>query len=117
MPFYETDALERFVGAGGETDLTLDLRGLEPAAALTHLTETLRRGTVAGRRLWLRIDPATPTSGETLFLPVGRTLLAARRQGLVVQFHPLPAASGGGFRVQLGDVAGGTAPTESGAEP
>lgn len=49
----------------------------------------------------IRLDPATAVSGETLFLPVGRQLLDARRRGLVERFHPLPLADGGGFYVEV----------------
>jgi hypothetical protein len=53
------------------------------------------------RTVVIRIDPATAVSGETLFLPVGRQLLDARRRGLVMRFHPLPMSDGGGFHVEL----------------
>ena len=100
MPFYETDDIDRFVRPASATDDVWELRGMAPATAIAFLSQMLERCRGgSSRRVLVRIDPATATSGETLFLPVGRRLLEARRQGLVEQFHPLPAA--GGFWVAL----------------
>ncbi len=102
MPFYATDDIDRFVRPAAATDDVLDLRGMATPVAIDCLSRMLERCRFApSRRLLVRIDPATATSGETLFLPVGRRLLEARRQGWVERFHPLPADAGGGFWVSL----------------
>jgi hypothetical protein len=54
-----------------------------------------------GRSVVLRIDPATPDSGETLFGRLGRHLLDLKRRGLVASLAPLDPARGAGFNLTL----------------
>ena len=68
-------------------------------SAISQMLERVRPDALTS--MVVRIDPATATSGETLFLPVGRQLLEARKRGLITGFQPLPEADGGGFYVEL----------------
>ena len=102
MPLFEPDSIRALVGDRAVGEHTLDLRGVSLSrarAAISQMLEQRHSGDL--KSVVIRIDPATPTSGETLFLPVGRQLLEARRRGLITRFHPLPEADGGGFYVEL----------------
>ncbi len=104
MPLFEPDSLRALVGARADGERTLDLRGASLSHAWPAITQMLERSRFEGlRSVVIRIDPATATSGETLFLPIGRKLLDARKRGLIARFHPLPEADGGGFFVELPD--------------
>ena len=79
------------MGDRASAEHELDLRGVSTAHARIAIERMLeRRHFVEAATVVIRIDPATPTSGETLFLPVGRQLLEARRRKLVGRFTPLP---------------------------
>ena len=102
MPLFEPDSIRALVGDRADGELTLDLRGVslcQARTAISLLLEQRHPGDLTS--VAIRIDPATPTSGETLFLPIGRQLLEARKRGLIARFHPLPEADGGGFYVEL----------------
>lgn len=102
MPWFEPSSIHALVGDRNQGEHTLDLRGVcvtHARLAISQMLEQSRSGDAT--RLVIRIDPATATSGETLFLPVGRLLLDARKRGLITRFHPLPEADGGGFYVEL----------------
>ncbi len=104
MPLFEPDSIRALVGDRANGEHTLDLRGVSLSQAGTAISQMLeQRPSGDLESVVIRIDPATPTSGETLFLPVGRQLLEARRRGLITRFHPLPEADGGGFYVELPD--------------
>lgn len=102
VPFLDPDDVCALVGDQTTGEETLDLRGASADDARIAIASILeRRRTPASATLVIRIDPASATSGETLFIPVGRQLLNARKRGLVSRFHPLPGADGGGFYVEL----------------
>ena len=102
MPLFEPDSIRTLVGDRANGEHTLDLRGVSLNNAKSAISQMLEQRCSGNlESLVIRIDPATPTSGETLFLPVGRQLLEARRCGLIARFHPLPEADGGGFYVEL----------------
>ncbi len=102
MPHSEPIDLRELVGDRADGEYTLDLRGVTAEHARIAIERMLeRRRFGSPTTVNIRLDPATPTSGETLFLPVGRQLLEARRRGLVARLSPLPEADGGGFFVQL----------------
>ncbi len=104
MPWLDPDTVRALVGELADGEHTLDLRGVSLNDAQSAIAEMLeQRHLAASKKLIVRIDPATATSGETLFLPVGRQLLDARKQGLITRMHPLPEADGGGFYVELPD--------------
>jgi len=102
MPLFEPDSIRALVGDCAVGEHTLDLRGVSVKHARMAISQMLERRHLGDpTSVVIRIDPATATSGETLFLPVGRQLLDVRKRGLVTRFHPLPEAGGGGFYVEL----------------
>ena len=102
MPLFDPDNIRALVGDHANGEYTLDLRGVPLSDAESAISQMLERSRPDDlTSLVIRIDPATPTSGETLFLPVGRQLLEARKRRLITRFHPLPEADGGGFYVEL----------------
>ncbi|MEM6710123.1 MAG: hypothetical protein AAF648_15190 [Pseudomonadota bacterium] len=102
MPFFESDEVNALVGETGAVDRVLDLRGASLETAQTAidelLKEPLQKKTVG---VVVRIDPATASSGETLFLPVGRHLLDARKRGQLNRCQPISVEDGAGFYVEL----------------
>ncbi len=102
MPLYDPDSIRALVGERADGDHTIDLRGAALSDAQSTISQLLERGRWGdATSVVIRIDPATATSGETLFLPLGRQLLEARKRGLLTRCHPLPEADGGGFYVEL----------------
>lgn len=92
------------LGRGGiETHATLDLRGLKREAALAKLQALVDAHVAPAPHLYaVLIDPAVPGAGETLFQPVGRYLLDAKRAGKIFAVTPLADPPGGGFAIDLG---------------
>ena len=84
----ETD-VSRLFGSDAAAEAEIDLRGMEMIEALERLGQGIASLPAATVRVL--IDPASPTSGETLFQPVGRYLLEARRDGEVLAMSPLQA--------------------------
>lgn len=102
MPLFDPDSIRTIVGDLAEGEQLLDLRGASlnrAQAALDHML-AVSQGK-ASCSVVIRIDPATATSGETLFLPLGRQLLEARKTGRISRLLPLPEGDGGGFYVEL----------------
>ena len=86
-----------------EAEGELDLRGVQASEALSLLKQVVQAGRPERpSSLVILIDPATATSGETLFLPVGRALLDAKRRGLLARCHPLSEDNDSGFFVEFG---------------
>lgn len=94
------------LGRGGfNTHATLDLRGLKREEALARLQALIdTHAAPAPHRYAVLIDPATPGGGETLFQPVGRRLLDAKRAGKIFAVTPLADPPGGGFAIDLGQA-------------
>lgn len=102
MPFFDADEVANLARGAEDAEQTLDLRGAlvdEAREALSRLLETSRFSPPS--TVVVLIDPAGPETGETLFLPVGRQLLDARRRQWVTAFSPLANPAGGGFFVAL----------------
>ena len=55
---------------------------------------------VEPRSVRIRLQPPPEGGGETLFQPIGRLLLEARRHGVLSRLSPLPPDSGVGYRVE-----------------
>ncbi len=82
-------------------DVEVDLRGVERKRALRILRRTIEDGRYgAPERMRIRIDTAVHGAGETLFLPVGRMLLEARRRGIATRLL-LASGHGSGFYICL----------------
>ena len=99
----EERALKRLIGRGGPADYELDLTGVDATHARLAIERMLERQRFRGetRSVVIRLDPASATSGETLFQPVGRQLVAAMKQGLVSRCWPLSPDDGAGFMIEL----------------
>jgi len=101
VPFLRDEDIRRLTGFRDTAEYELDLCGLDLAHARASVERMLERSRFRRpRSVVVRIDPASPTSGETLFQPIGRQLLDALRAGLVTKCSPLPEA-GAGFWVRL----------------
>lgn len=97
------DPLAMLEGAAFETEAVLDLRGMTRDAALAKLRVLIDIRVGPGPRLWaVRIEPARAGGGETLFQPVGRYLLQAKRARKIFAVAPLADPPGGGFAIDLG---------------
>tara|TARA_B100000676_G_scaffold290448_1_gene323932 strand:- start:2185 stop:2505 length:321 start_codon:yes stop_codon:yes gene_type:complete len=103
MPLFTDEQVQKLLGPDAEAEEELDLRGVQATEALSLLEQVVQaRPLERPNSLVVRIDPATATSGETLFLPVGRALLDAKRRGLLARCHPLSEDNGSGFFVEFG---------------
>jgi len=100
---YQDRRLKRLLDRHGEADYELDLTGLDLAHAVASVDRMVERQRFrdADRSVLVRIDPATPDSGETLFGHLGRHLLDLKRRGLVATLAPLDPRRGAGFNVTL----------------
>ncbi|MEQ9812272.1 MAG: hypothetical protein RLO50_05790, partial [Azospirillaceae bacterium] len=90
----DTTDIGRLFGSDGRAEAEIDLRGLDMLEALERLGQGIASLKVATVRVL--IDPATPTSGETLFQPVARYLLEARHDGEVLAMTPLQGQDAAG---------------------
>ena len=96
---------ERLLGAleNGRSDAEyeLDLSGLDLPHARESIRQMLERSRFrAPRSIALKLDPPPEGGGETLFQPVGRQLLEARRSGILSTLTPLPPEFGIGYRIE-----------------
>ncbi|WP_022727735.1 hypothetical protein [Fodinicurvata sediminis] len=95
-------AANHLIGRQDSADWELDLRGLDLAHACASIDRMVERNRFGeAKSVTIRLDPATPESGETLFLPIGRYLLELMRRELVLRFNPLSTDKGAGFLVEL----------------
>ena len=100
MPFFDPDDARALQSENLETDATLDLSGLARAEALARLEAALPVHRAAGTvKLTILFDRASPTSGETLFQPIGRRLRDELSAGRAIRV--MPAMEGGAWIVRL----------------
>ena len=93
--------LKRLSQAGSDADYELDLRGLDRAHAEESVRRMLERNRFTEpRSIRVRLQPPPDGGGETLFQPIGRLLLEARRHGLLSRLSPLPPETGVGYRIE-----------------
>lgn len=96
MPYFDENPLEKLAAQAGDAEATLDLRGLPATEAMNQVEQLISYG--SEQTTWLiRFDAASDDGRETLFQPLGRRLLAARRAGLLASC--LPAADGAGYLI------------------
>lgn len=100
MPHFDENPLAKLALKPGDADRELDLSGLPPAKALERIEQFLTECRPSSRVL-IRFEPAAHDGRETLFLPIGRHLLAARRERRLKQC--LPTADGAGYFVVTAD--------------
>jgi hypothetical protein len=104
LPFFEEYYEGKLRGSLGLTDAeaVLDLRGVPLPRAEASIKEMIERSRFgAGKTVAVRLDPPPEGGGETLFQPVGRLLLDAKRRGWIDRLQTLPAGDGLGFYVAL----------------
>ena len=94
MPFFDANPLDKLAFEPGDAEAVLDLQGMPDEQAL-QAVEQLLQTTQAANSYLIRFDAAQADGRETLFLPLGRRLLQARREGLLARC--LPAADGAGY--------------------
>ena len=104
MPHFEEFYADKLRGSLGVADAeaVLDLRGASREQARASLKDMLERSRFAqAKSVAIRLDPPPEGGGETLFQPVGRLLLDAKRRGWIERLQTLPAHDGLGFYVAL----------------
>jgi hypothetical protein len=104
LPHFEDFYANKLRGSLGVTDAesVLDLRGANRPTAEASLTDMLERSRFAkGKTVAIRLDAPPEGGGETLFQPIGRQLLDAKRRGWIERLQTLPAGDGLGFYVAL----------------
>lgn len=100
MPFFDDNPLQKLALQAGSAEAELDLRGLPAHEALDQVESLLQAGADhQPSRVLIRFDPARGDGRETLFLPLGRRLLAARKAGQLRSC--LPIAEGDGYLIVL----------------
>lgn len=104
MPYFDENPLCKLAAKPAEADVELNLSGLTEAQALEQIEALLREGPgEKAKRVHIRFDPPQGDGRETLFLPIGRRLLAARKAGQLGGC--LPATEGNGYHIVLADKA------------
>jgi len=93
MPSFERNPLELLKIAPGDIDTTVDLGQSERQDAIAQVQQLLAEAP-PGHRYCLRFAPAKGDGSETLFQPLGRLLLQARREGRISSCLPLPDGAG-----------------------
>ena len=104
MPHFDEFYANKLRGSLGiaEAEAVLDLRGVARAKAEASLKDMLERSRFAQpKTVAIRLDPPAEGGGETVFQPVGRLLLDAKRRGWIERLQTLPAHDGLGFYVAL----------------
>ncbi|WP_078120168.1 hypothetical protein [Thiosocius teredinicola] len=102
MPFFEENPLEKLVFKPGDAEAELDLKGLATNEAMEKV-EDLLAAEVSAASYLITFDGARDDGRETLFLPLGRRLLQARRDGRISRC--LPASDGTGYFIAFGGEA------------
>ena len=96
------EALFQKLGKGSkDADFVVDLAGMDleqAREALVHMLEQNRF--LPARSIVVRLGKPVEGQGETLFQPVGRMLLEARRHGLLSTLSLLPPDDGIGYRLE-----------------
>jgi hypothetical protein len=104
MPHFEEFYADKLRGALGVTDAesVLDLRGASREQAAASIQDMLERSRFAQKKsVAIRLAPPPEGGGETLFQPIGKALLEAKKRGWIDRLQTLPAQDGLGFYVVL----------------
>jgi hypothetical protein len=104
MPHFEEFYADKLRGGLGVVDAesVLDLRGVSREQAAASIQDMLERSRFArGKSVAIRLDPPPEGGGETLFQPIGKALLEAKKRGWIDRLQTLPAQDGLGFYVML----------------
>jgi hypothetical protein len=98
MPYFEDNPLTGLAFQAGQADRDVDLRGMDNVDAMQRV-ETLLNGLEPRGTVLIRFDEARGDGVETLFLPLGRRLLEARRTGQLKRC--LPTAQGNAYFIEF----------------
>ena len=98
MPYFDDNPLDKLSLQPGSADAQLDLRGLSATDALGRV-EALLDSTAHRTTVMIRFDAAADDGRETLFLPLGRRLLEARRNGRLTRC--LPVSDGAAYFIEM----------------
>ncbi|KFG70484.1 hypothetical protein [Microvirga sp. BSC39] len=104
MPHFDEFYANKLRGGLGVTDAdtVLDLRGASREKAAASIQDMLERSRFAqAKSVAIRLDPPPEGGGETLFQPVGKALLEAKKRGWIDRLQTLPGQDGLGFYVVL----------------
>lgn len=104
MPHFDELYANKLRGTLGVVDAqaVLDLRGVSREKAAASLQDMLERSRFAqGKAVAVRLDSPPEGGGETLFQPIGKALLEAKKRGWIDRLQTLPAQDGLGFYVVL----------------
>jgi len=94
MPYFAENPLDKLTIAADDAEETLDLSQLSDAEALAAV-ERLLHAREGKSSYLIRFAAARNDGRETLFLPLGRRLLQARRDGVLSRC--LPVSDGAGY--------------------
>ena len=104
MPYFDEFYANKLRGSLGVADAEaiLDLRGANAVSAEASVKDMLERSRFAqAKTVAIRLDPPPEGGGPTLFQPLGRQLLDAKKRGWIERLQTLPAHDGLGFYVAL----------------
>jgi hypothetical protein len=104
VPHFDEFYANKLRGSLGvvDADAVLDLRGATREKAAASLQDMLERSRFAqAKSVAIRLDAPPAGGGETLFQPVGKALLDAKKRGWIERLQTLPAQDGLGFYVVL----------------
>ena len=104
MPHFDEFYASKLRGGLGVTDAesVLDLRGASLDQAKASIQDMLERSRFAQTKsVAIRLSPPPEGGGETLFQPVGKALLEAKKRGWIDRLQTLPTDDGLGFYVAL----------------
>ena len=101
MPYLDDEGIRRITGMKDGAEYEIDLCGLDLLHTIASVERMIERSRFRKpRSVAIRIDPASATSGETHFQPIGRLLVEAMKAKTVERCRPL-ADPGAGFWVCL----------------
>lgn len=109
--------IRRLTGYDDHAEYELDLQGLDKLHAEESVKRMIERSRFqAPRSVIVRLTPAEPGGGETLFQPIGRQLLAARKAGHLAKLAPLPIDAGSGYYLVTAGKASDEKEVDEGSE-
>ena len=104
MPYLDDEDIRRITAMKDGAEYELDLCGLDLPHTIASVERLIERSRFRKpRSVAIRIDPASATSGETYFQPIGRLLVEAMKAKTVERCRPL-SDPGAGFWVSLAGV-------------